>query len=261
MITKSTQKAFFAHAVAEYPREACGLAVVINRRQQYVPCRNIATDPGQDFVMAPEDYADAEDRGRIVAVLHSHPDAPADPSFVDMNVQRVTALPWGIASVREGLVADFKLVKPVEGPLPILGRPFVYGVLDCFTIIRDVYAMTRERLREELDVVEWPFDSPIELPDFDREGEHWEDGRSLYLEHMRDAGFKPIDTAEIRPGDVFVMQIGRNRDGTPVTVPNHGAVYIGGNRFVHHLDGHLSRREVYGGMWAEKTVQIARYMP
>lgn len=53
------------HAAAQYPRECCGLVVQIGRAHRYVPCENTAGEPGEQFRIAPEAYADAEDLSLI----------------------------------------------------------------------------------------------------------------------------------------------------------------------------------------------------
>ena len=63
--------AIMAHAAAEYPRECCG--VVVQKQGAAVhSCRNLATDPTEHFHLSPEDYAAAEDRGTVIAIVHSH---------------------------------------------------------------------------------------------------------------------------------------------------------------------------------------------
>jgi proteasome lid subunit RPN8/RPN11 len=62
-MNKANRAAIEAHAIGEYPREACGLLVRAGRKEIYVPCRNIASTPNEHFRLAPEDYAAAEDRG------------------------------------------------------------------------------------------------------------------------------------------------------------------------------------------------------
>ena len=42
-----------AHAAAEYPRECCGLILAVGSKQIYVPCTNTASDPSEEFRIAP----------------------------------------------------------------------------------------------------------------------------------------------------------------------------------------------------------------
>lgn len=86
------------HAMAELPREACGLVVLDNGQERYWPCRNLAQDM-DEFMLDPTDYAAADCVGEIMAVFHSHPHAPAIPSDADRQACSATGLPWHIVSV------------------------------------------------------------------------------------------------------------------------------------------------------------------
>jgi cell wall-associated NlpC family hydrolase len=42
-------------------------------------------------------------------------------------------------------------------------------------------------------------------------------------------------------------------------VPNHAAVYLGDGLILHHLQGRLSSRDVYGGYWQKVTTHALRH--
>jgi len=134
-----------AYSGADGPRESCGLLVIRKGREVYWPCRNLGVGTDQ-FVIHPEDYAKADEQGQIVAVVHSHPGLPPEPSQAD----RVAC-------------AD-----------------------------------------------------------------------------------------ELKVGDCFLMQV-----ASPV--PNHAAIYLGDGLILHHLQGRLSSRDVYGGYWQKVTTHILRH--
>jgi proteasome lid subunit RPN8/RPN11 len=240
---KKTMAAIRAHAMAAYPHECCGLVVMRDRRESYLACRNLAE--GTDhFVLDPQDYAAAEEAGRITAVVHSHPDVPATPSEADRVACEASGLPWFIVAVSKddaGAVVTGELVSfaPEGYTAPLLGRPFAHGVLDCYSLVRDWYA--RER--------------GIVLPDFQREDGWWDAGKSanLYMDE------------QMAPGDVVLMQIRSDR-------ANHSGVFIGAQPLIeapelfpvpdamlHHLYGRDSERVVYGGYWREATRLVLRY--
>jgi len=238
---QSTFQAIQAHAVADYPRECCGLIVAAAGGEAYVACRNVATTPSEHFRLPAEDYADAEDLGEVLAVVHSHPNASAAPSDADRVMCEASGLPWHIISVgqvtgAEPECGDLQTLQPSGYVPPLVGRQFAHGILDCYTLVRDFYA-------RELG---------IQLSQYEREDDWWDKGQDLYsMDRLRAEGFDLIGD-EPRRGDMVLMQI-----RSPV--PNHAGVYLGGGQMLHHLADRLSEVITYGGMWAERTRYIVRH--
>lgn len=240
-----TLDAIRAHAISEYPRECCGLVAVIKGHERYVPCSNHATKKGTDhFILPGDEYAAVEERGDIMALVHSHPDElEARPSPGDRVACEASKLPWLIVAVARDAddmvhAGEIHRMRPEGYVAPLVGRAWQHGVLDCYALCRDWYAR------------EWG----LVLPDFTRTDEWWNDGRSnLYLEHFRECGFAPIEKPEW-PGDAILMQVNAAND-----VPNHAAIYLGDSRMLHHYYGRLSCRTVYGGMWRDYTRLVIRH--
>src|SRR5579875_1495946 len=191
-----TIDAIRAHAQRDYPRECCGLVAVIKGRERYMPCTNAAQGT-EHFVLPAEEYVEVEQMGEIVAVAHSHPNAPASPSQADLVSCEASGLPWYI--VRVDLVdgapqaGELVTIEPNGYLAPLVGREFSHGVLDCYQLIVDWYA--RER--------------GVTLPHFPRADEWWNDGQSdLYTEGFPAAGFAKLpEGAPLEVGDVILMQI------------------------------------------------------
>ena len=59
---------FERHVISQYPTEACGIV----RNNVFVPLKNIADNPLQDFKMDVMDYAREMALG-VDAIVHSHP--------------------------------------------------------------------------------------------------------------------------------------------------------------------------------------------
>ena len=258
-LTKATMSAFTKHALAEFPREACGFVVQYQKGTKFIPVRNVHDTPESDFAVPGEDWAAAEDVGPILAFLHSHPQQSARLSDLDLRAQQYVKVPFGVLAVHDGVAGEF-LLHPYEGAsVPLLGREFTLGSLDCYGLVRDLYAASNEE-RAALGIVDWPLPGPVELKDFKRDA-FWERDEELYLEHFHEAGFVEADSSDLRVGDGLLMMYGRKLNGEPVSVVNHSGIYIGNGMFIHHLQGQLSRREIYGGQWHEKTCKIVRYKP
>lgn len=221
------------HAQAEFPREACGLVVRVDGLDAFRACENRALDAAEHFVISAEDYAAAEDAGEIVAVFHSHPNAPCHASEADRVACEASGLPWYIVGLPSGQWAE---CVPCGYRAPLEGRPFVHGVLDCYSLVRDWYQDVRG----------------VTLPDFERRDNWWANGGNLYREHFAEAGFREIELRDAQVGDMILMQV-------QAPVENHAAILLDGNVILHHLHGRLSCRETYTGYWRRVTRSVMRH--
>lgn len=247
MIDDAVLTAARAHAEQEQPKESCGLVVSIAGEQSYIQCANSASNPENNFHISPQDWCKAEDKGEVVAIVHSHPGASSRPSQADKIAAEQHGLPWLILG-DDG----HTIYKPNGQSMPLLGRTFIHGVLDCYTAVKDFY-------KRELG---------IELGDYERKGGWWrEQGASLYADNVESEGFEQVE--DLRYGDMLLMRIGRTRH------INHAAIYLGedallkseeaprlygqGPFFYHHMYGRNSSREVYGHSWFNRTEKIMRH--
>jgi proteasome lid subunit RPN8/RPN11 len=214
-----------AHAQQDDPREACGLVLVIRGQQTYRPCRNIAEEPGEMFAIDPGDYSQAEDDGEVLAVIHSHPITPPEPSPIDRVACEASGLPWWICNPKTEAWAQ---LEPCGYQAPLIGREWAWAVSDCWTLVRDWYA-----------------ERGTALPDWRRPARASEFEAAPMFEGLwAEAGFQQIDPADMQEGDAVLMAIGNAR-------LNHVGVYVGDQQLLHHLRGRLSSRDTYGG-WLQK---------
>ena len=239
-IPEVAMRAICAHAEAEMPRECCGLLVRIGPHNLlYVEGRNLFQGAaGQDrFQLDPALWVEAEELGEVVAVVHSHPNASANPSMADRVGCERSGLPWVVIGWPSQVV---KQLEPTGWQAPYKGREFSHGVLDCYTLIQD-----------------WFFrELRTELPDFDRPDDWWLDkpgqpALDLYMQNFERAGFVRVQ-GEPQRHDVLLMQVMSNK-------ANHGAVYLGGGVMLHHLHSRLSEETVYGGYWQRHTLALLRH--
>lgn len=231
-LTEDVVAAFRKHAEDQFPRESCGLVIIEGGKPTYVPCRNIAVGT-EHFVLSPEDFGFADDRGDVVAVVHSHPGLPPTPSQADLVSAEGHNYPWVIVNWPTG---EYLTFEPSGYVAPLVGRQFSFGVLDCFTLIRDYY-------KRELD---------IDIEDFPRQDEWWKKGQNLYLDNYDKAGFIVANDGP-QKHDIILMQVARS------AVPNHGAIYLGDDYILHHLYDHLSGRDLFTGYWAKCATHILRH--
>jgi cell wall-associated NlpC family hydrolase len=215
------------HALEEFPKESCGF---ILRNGTYHPCKNISHKPETTFAISPEEYA----RHEVRAIVHSHPFGSAALSVTDREAHRASGKEWIVIGMSgdEITTASYPAIK---GVLPLEGRSFVFGVTDCYTLVRDYY-------EQEMGII---------LRDFYREDGFWKRGQAIYDENYVEAGFHKVAGSPV-PGDLLVLRIGAPK-------PNHGAIYLGSGMILHHLQGRLSGKDLYSDYFRKNTIHILRH--
>lgn len=207
------------------PNEGCGII----KDGQFLPIKNIADNPLNDFrldeLQLPDQYE---------AIVHSHPSGLAEPSKTDMENQIKSGAPWMIIPIKNGICqpAIWLGINSDE----LIGRQFIHGIFDCYSLIRDYYRIVRK----------------ITIPEFPRENNWWMKNQNLYSENFEKAGFRKLTDKETpQEHDVFLTNV-RSK------VLNHGGVYIGRGLILHHLSNSVSRRSPIE-LWRNRISVWLRY--
>ena len=232
-LTETIKDQALAHAKEDFPKEAVGLVHVVKGKNRYFKCRNIAETPDEHFILDPDDYLKAESKGEITAVVHSHPKTSPAPSPADMVACEASGLPWFIVNPNTETWGSY---KPNGFELPYVGRELSHGIVDCYSLVRDFY-------KREFN---------LGLNDYNRRDQWWYKGENMYLDNFAKEGFKEIDISEVGYGDLFLMQL-------ESPVPNHAAIYLDQGIVLHHVQGRLSSRDVYGGYYQKVTAKVLKH--
>jgi proteasome lid subunit RPN8/RPN11 len=109
-----------AHAIAEFPREACGLITPDGFEQR----PNIHPDPERFFRCAADDELRA---GRLLGVVHSHTNGNPAPSSQDIAQQIALDVPFGLLQTDgRDATTPFWWGDSLTPP-PLVGRHYRWG--------------------------------------------------------------------------------------------------------------------------------------
>lgn len=229
---KKLLEEFRQHAIDNPTVEVCALAVMKGRKQQLIICENSHDTPAEHFKISAQAWANAEDQGDVVAVMHSHPGEGAKPIASARDIQQCnkSGVTWVIYAPD---CDEFAEIQPQE--LPLIGRPFILGSDDCWGLI-----------------MAWHEKQGVTLSDWRVAYPWWEDQYpdNLYFDNWKKEGF---EEAQAGPGCMIIMQVSANKW-------NHAGVITEDGQLLHHLYGNESCVVPYkAGYFKDRTVLCVRH--
>ena len=219
------------HLQEVYPEEGCG--IIINKRgtKEWMPCTNQADNPYETFQIAAKDYVRAQRVGDIFAVVHSHPDASAEPSERDKKAADFLGVQYIVVSTPE---LEIETYTPTAWKQNLLGREYKFGENDCYSLVRDYY-------KQKLG---------ISLPIATFEDDFWEKGYDYFTEFFQEFGFKEVQSP--KENDLIFFNV-------MSPIPSHCGIYLGEDIFIHHARDRLSCRESIHSFWGRFITRYVRY--
>ena len=230
------KETFKKYAKEQAPEEACGLLAIIKGKETFWPCKNLAEGKHEFFILDPDDWAECEDTGEIIGVIHSHPVGAAIASEADKASCEHIGFPYYIYSINQD---HWLCIEPTGWKAPtLIGRKFIWGKYDCWSIVTDWFKETKD-----INIKYW--ERPKRIKDFINNPEF--EFALPKLNFVRQSNNKNIQV-----GDVLLFQsVTGNLD--------HVAVYIGDNMILNHNIKGLSCRELFDLKYQQALRGIYRY--
>ncbi len=232
MFTADILAAIKDDAARRYPEESCGLV----RLDGYEPIANVHETPREAFQM-PDDVMFKIMDPSVIAVVHSHPDGPDEPSYADQKDQiRLSEavgrpIAYGLCTVMNGEPEEPWFWGDGAIPeMPIMPRDFRWGPVgtdgkgDCFALMKDWYKQNMGLL----------------IPDHPRDSMWQSAVPTRYIDNWQRHGFRQVDPAEVRVGDALLFAV-RSRG-----IPNHVGIVLPHGYMIHQTEIRLARREPIG---------------
>ncbi len=215
------QKRQIKQLAAQTPeQEACGFVLPDG---SVVAVKNSSPNPAEQFRIEANIVAQHAD---AVGCWHSHLVLDGFSVLDQIGIAADGAMPWAVYT----LATDRFCECDPLAQAPYVGRPYVWGVWDCYSLVADWLAREQQ----------------IVLPE-------WERGQ---WGEWNTPGFRPFDeewpkfckrVSDPMPGDILLFNVGDHAGHT-----DHVGVMVGTRDFLHHPANKQSRQSRLGGHWLRR---------
>jgi proteasome lid subunit RPN8/RPN11 len=235
-LNKKIYESIKQHSLEMFPEECCGLLTYDNKIGISVhPCKNVADDKRNNFVISPSDYLRTAKTGNILSFYHSHTLPDHSEDFT--NLDKMNSVSHKLPIILYNCPNDqFKIFNSDRIDCEYVGFKFKYNEHDCYSLVEMFYS-------KELK---------IQLPKTDRDINTMENNPYFMAENIENYGFKEVeDKKNIQYGDIIMSN--------SLKGPTHLMIYIDNNQILHHRYNQYSTIEQYNNLYKSNTFKIIRH--
>ena len=226
-LSDSAKEQIRLFAASKPEQETCGFVL---KDKSVVLLDNVSSEPAEKFEISPVDYLKHEEE--LLGVWHSHL-RERGFSPLDQQVMAADVLPWAVYCLQNDTWSE---CDPGE-VAPFEGRPFVFGIYDCYSLVADYLKAL------EVNLPEWPRG---------KWGE-WNTPEFTPFDDMRKEVGRPIKPGDQKPGDILLLNLGDYQTHT-----DHVGVFTSKKHFLHHPAQSESRLQTFGSYWQKRLKWIIR---
>nr|BAR20649.1 putative peptidase [uncultured Mediterranean phage uvMED] len=230
------KESFKTYAQEQTPNEACGLLAIIDGKETFWPCKNLAEGKHEFFMLDPDDWVECEDTGEVIGVIHSHPVGAAIASDADKASCEHIGFPYYIYSINQD---HWTKIEPSGWKASsLIGRRFIWGKYDCWSIVTDWF-----KENKNIEIPYWK--RPKTLKEFSENPE--------FEYALPKLNFKKQEkTDNLKTGDVLLFTGAKQK-------LSHVAVYIGDMMILNHNFKALSCRQQLNLNYQKALKGVYRY--
>lgn len=226
MLNESIKYLIKEHSLEENPKECCGLIYKNEIGFFAQKCKNTAKDPLNFFEISPIDYLNTSLKGKILAFYHSHSKNHSN-DFTQFDI--INAEKLKLSGVLYIIETDtFKEYSPTGYELPYIGRNYVLGKVDCFSLVKDYY---KTEFNIEIEDITHKYRYIEHKPDHPDNNIY----HDILPNHFLKNNF--MEVKDLKENDVILIKTHK------IMSPVHCAVYKNVDMILHHPFGLKSRIE------------------
>lgn len=216
------------------PREICGYFYRdLAGQPQLHTCRNVATDPANQFEISDEDQITALGLGEPLGIYHSHPTGAASFTPPDLECADEVCLPFYLYHVEHETWHEY---LPPGYQVKLVSREFALGFDDCYGLVRHYFRQKHQ----------------IYLADYDRDETFSHEEQGIIMASFQKEGFHVVPVQDLQVDDVLLCKSDK-------AMPQHFAIYRGLNTILHHKRDCLSREEMLTDRWLSRLICVLRH--
>ena len=221
-------------------QEICGLLCFNDIFGVYpVECNNDAPDKKNYFLISEKQIENLSLDDKIIGFYHSH--------LTDDHISkydRFVAEKKNLECLMYSIIRDdFEIYKPSGLKIPLVGRPHICGLFDCWNLVEDYY-------KDNLNIKLHNFDLNTHIL-MDEQTISFEEKKQKCEILLFEMGFQKVN--DLRDGDVLILKFLPDKN-----CAIHFGIFLSPNKILHH-GGIESVIESYRDGFKNRTKSIFRH--